>query len=102
MSLHLCASVPLLSFTRLPAKSRTCISLETNGSENSAPRPVKRMAANRNSDSTIIRRNANYQRPIWDYDYMQSLRSEYLVGYHAHFAKGRNGKEINNHNVVKQ
>ena len=41
MSLHLCASVPLLSFTRLPAKSRTCISLETNGSENSAPRPVK-------------------------------------------------------------
>jgi (-)-alpha-terpineol synthase len=79
MSIHLCASVPLLSFTRLPAKSRTCISLETNGSENSAPRPVKRMVANRNSDSTIIRRNANYQRPIWDYDYMQSLRSEYMV-----------------------
>ncbi len=79
MSLNVCALVPLLSFTRLAATTRTGISLETNGSESSAPRPVQCMAANKNSDSTIIRRTANYQRPIWDYDYVQSLRSDYVV-----------------------
>ena len=79
MSLSVCAFVPLLSFTRLAATTRTGISLETNGSESNAPRPVQCMATNKNSDSTIIRRTANYQRPIWDYDYLQSLRSDYVV-----------------------
>ncbi|GMY11172.1 myrcene synthase, chloroplastic-like [Fagus crenata] len=35
------------------------------------------MVAKEISNSTIIRRTGNYQRPIWDYDYVQSLRSEY-------------------------
>ncbi|KAM4128988.1 hypothetical protein ACJW30_02G210700 [Castanea mollissima] len=79
MSLFLHSSVPLLSFTRLPATSRTCFSHKTNGSESRSPRTVQCMAAKRNSDnSSIIRRTANYQPPMWDYDYMQSLKSEYV------------------------
>ncbi|KAK7834551.1 myrcene synthase [Quercus suber] len=37
------------------------------------------MANSKISKSTdIVRRSANYQAPIWDYDYIQSLRSEYV------------------------
>ena len=80
MMLHVCTAVPLLSFTRiLPATTRTRISLDTNGTKSSAPRQVQCMAANESSDSTIIRRTANYQRPILDYNHVQSLKSEYVV-----------------------
>ncbi|XP_075653682.1 terpene synthase 10-like [Castanea sativa] len=79
MSLFLHSSVPLLSFTKLPATARSCFSHKTNGSESRSPRTIQCMAAKRNSEnSNIIRRTANYQRPIWDYDYMQSLKSEYV------------------------
>lgn len=30
-------------------------------------------------EATTVRRTANYQPPIWDYDYVQSLRSDYVV-----------------------
>ena len=80
MSLFLHSSVPLLSFPRLPATARTCFSHKTNGSESRSPRTAQCMAAKRNFDnSSIIRRTANYQPPIWDYDHMQSLKSEYVV-----------------------
>uniref|UniRef100_A0A7N2MKM7 Uncharacterized protein n=1 Tax=Quercus lobata TaxID=97700 RepID=A0A7N2MKM7_QUELO len=31
----------------------------------------------------IVRRSANYQAPIWDYDYIHSLRSEYVGEVHT-------------------
>ena len=80
MSLFLHSSVPFLSVTRLPATARTCFSHKTNGSESRSPCTVRCMAAKRNSDdSSNFRRTAYYQPPIWDYDYIQSLKSEYVV-----------------------
>ena len=80
MSLFLHPSVPLHSFTRLLTTARACFSHKTSGCESHSPRTVQCIVAKRNSDnSSIIRRTANYQPPIWDYDYMQSLKSEYVV-----------------------
>lgn len=31
------------------------------------------------TNEKIVRRSANYQPPIWDYDYVQSLNSKYVV-----------------------
>ena len=59
MSLFLHSSVPLLSFTKLPATARTCFSHKINGSESPSPRTIQCMAAKRNSEnSNIIRRTA--------------------------------------------
>ncbi|KAJ4703838.1 +limonene synthase [Melia azedarach] len=29
-------------------------------------------------DESVVRRSANYQPPIWGYDYVQSLRNQYV------------------------
>ncbi|WKA02030.1 hypothetical protein VitviT2T_020271 [Vitis vinifera] len=42
-----------------------------------AAHPVQSIVVNRASYETAIGRTANYQAPIWDYDYVQSLRSDY-------------------------
>ncbi|KAJ4703836.1 +limonene synthase [Melia azedarach] len=44
---------------------------------------VKCMAPIRMSDESIIRRSANYQPPIWGYDYVQSLRNNYVGDSYA-------------------
>ncbi|RVW96947.1 (-)-alpha-terpineol synthase [Vitis vinifera] len=38
------------------------------------------MIGNSTCEEIIVRRTANYHPPIWDYDYVQSLRSDYVVG----------------------
>ncbi|RVW66249.1 (-)-alpha-terpineol synthase [Vitis vinifera] len=37
------------------------------------------MIGNSTCEEIIVRRTANYHPPIWDYDYVQSLRSDYVV-----------------------
>ncbi|WKA01884.1 hypothetical protein VitviT2T_020136 [Vitis vinifera] len=36
------------------------------------------MIGNSTCKEIIVRRTANYHPPIWDYDYVQSLRSDYV------------------------
>ena len=82
MALNLLASLPICYFPRTALPSRDPIhfkSLVTSRSE-IVPGSVQCKVSNKTSRSTdIVRRSANYQPPIWDYDYIQSLRSEYLV-----------------------
>ena len=40
---------------------------------------VQCIVVNGPSCETNVRRTANYQASIWDYDYVQSLRSDYMV-----------------------
>ena len=46
------------------------------------PHPFKSMAlANNSSDSTIVRRSGNCHPTIWHDDYIQSLKSDYVVNF---------------------
>nr|QWQ79602.1 TPS44 [Juglans sigillata] len=50
------------------------------------------MALEENSstiDSTIVRRSTNYHTTTWNYDYIQSLRSEYMVKF-----EGRSNNDV--------
>ncbi|XP_041013560.1 myrcene synthase, chloroplastic-like [Juglans microcarpa x Juglans regia] len=87
MDLHLLASVlPTTNFTRVLLPSKTPISLQlltsgsTRGSTSSTvPSAFKCKVTNEISSNSnvVVRRSANYEPPIWHYDYIQSLRSEY-------------------------
>jgi (-)-alpha-terpineol synthase len=76
MALHLLPSVHMLPLKR-------SLALVTYRSGN-VPRPFQCMATDKissNSNITTVRRSANYQPPIWHYDYIQSLTSEYVVNF---------------------
>ena len=70
MALSMFASIPdLITHARLPmiSKSSSC--------------KVKFMTANNSTrEEIIVQRTSNYQPTIWDYDYVKSLRSDYVVG----------------------
>ncbi|KAK7827843.1 myrcene synthase [Quercus suber] len=82
MALNLLASLPICNFPieAFPSKGPIHLkSLVTSRSDIVPVGPVQCMANSKISKSTdIVRRSANYQAPIWDYDYIQSLRSEYV------------------------
>nr|QWQ79599.1 TPS41 [Juglans sigillata] len=64
--------------TLLPSKQPA--SALARGKGDNVPHPFQSMALEKNSniDSTIVRRSANYHPTIWHYDYIQSLRCEYV------------------------
>ena len=68
------ASIPnLITHTRLPIIRRS-------SSCKASPPGNQSMIGNSTCEEIIVRRTANYHPPIWDYDYVQSLRSDYVVG----------------------
>ena len=68
------ASIPILiTHTRLPIMRRS-------SSCKASPPGNQSMIGNSTCEEIIVRRTANYHPPIWDYDYVQSLRSDYVVG----------------------
>ncbi|KAG7981065.1 hypothetical protein I3843_05G213200 [Carya illinoinensis] len=85
MDLHLLASLPSTNFTRVLLPSKTPISLQfvtsrsARGSTSTVPSAFKSKVTNEISSNSngVVRRSANYEPPIWHYDYIQSLRSEY-------------------------
>ncbi|KAK4572350.1 hypothetical protein RGQ29_030690 [Quercus rubra] len=80
MALKLLASLPIYNFSRVPVSSKDPISLVTSRNRNGyLPSPVQCMSANKVSNSPdILRRSANYQPSIWNHDYVESLRNEYV------------------------
>uniref|UniRef100_F6I6K0 Terpene synthase N-terminal domain-containing protein n=1 Tax=Vitis vinifera TaxID=29760 RepID=F6I6K0_VITVI len=74
MALSMLASIPnLITHTRLPIIRRS-------SSCKASPPGNQSMIGNSTCEEIIVRRTANYHPPIWDYDYVQSLRSDYVVG----------------------
>jgi hypothetical protein len=72
-------SLPICNFSRVPHPCKDPISLVTYR-KGIVPRPVQCMSASKISNSpNISRRSANYQPSIWNYDYIQSLKNEYVV-----------------------
>ncbi|XP_022740880.1 terpene synthase 10-like [Durio zibethinus] len=78
MALSLLASVPCSSLIRRYTKGIS--DKESNLNSFSVVRvPATKFVATANvSDQKIVRRSANYRPPIWKYDYIQSLKSDYL------------------------
>ncbi|KAL4595817.1 hypothetical protein ACB092_12G119100 [Castanea dentata] len=78
MAHTLLSSLPIRNFARVPVPCKVPFSLVTPRS-GTVPFSVQCMHASKISSSPEIwRRSANYQAPIWRYDYIQSLRSEYV------------------------
>nr|POF27256.1 myrcene synthase, chloroplastic [Quercus suber] len=77
MALNVLASLPIYNFpSKGPIHLKSLVTISRSGI---VPGPVQCMADSKISKSTdIVRRSAIYQAPIWDYDYIQSLRSEYV------------------------
>ena len=77
---NLIVSLPIGNLTRVLIPSKDPISLVT--SRNGIPRPIQCMPTNEISESpNVFRRSSNYQPSIWHYDYIQSLRNEYVVHF---------------------
>ncbi|MBA0649915.1 hypothetical protein Goklo_017424, partial [Gossypium klotzschianum] len=66
---------PSSSFIR---SNRKGTSNRSNVSNLSVLGASKVVSAANVSDKKIVRRSANYHPPIWEYDYIQSLKSDYL------------------------
>ncbi|KAG2709344.1 hypothetical protein I3843_05G213100 [Carya illinoinensis] len=85
MDLHLLTSLPSTNFTRVLLPSKTPISPKlvtsrsARGSTSTVPSAFKCKVTNEISSNSnvIVRRAGNYEPPIWHYDYIQSLRSDY-------------------------
>nr|POE83844.1 myrcene synthase, chloroplastic [Quercus suber] len=81
MALNLLTSLPICNFPieAFPSEGPIHLKVPISRSGIVPVGPVQCMANSKISKSTdIVRRSANYQAPIWDYDYIQSLRSEYV------------------------
>ncbi|KAM4076901.1 hypothetical protein ACJW30_12G099500 [Castanea mollissima] len=82
MALNLLLSLPTCNFPIAAFPSIGPIhfkSLVTSKSDLvSGPVQCKVSSKISSTSTDIVRRTADYQPPIWDYDYIQSLRSEYL------------------------
>ncbi|CAK7349935.1 unnamed protein product [Dovyalis caffra] len=71
------ASSAILTFTKLPStSSRTLLGFSSNAYSSCQVRCM--VAATSNTDKAIVRRSANFQTPIWDFNFIQSLSSEYV------------------------
>ncbi|KAH1091896.1 hypothetical protein J1N35_019153 [Gossypium stocksii] len=75
MALRLLTAVPSSSFIRSHRKGT---SNRSNVNNLSVVGASKAVATANVSDQKIVRRSANYHPPIWEYDYIQSLKSDYL------------------------
>ncbi|KAH1091899.1 hypothetical protein J1N35_019156 [Gossypium stocksii] len=75
MTLRLLTAVPSSSFIR---SNRKGTSNRSNVSNLSVVGASKAVATANVSDKKIVRRSANYHPAIWEYDYIQSLKSDYL------------------------
>ncbi|XP_037493243.1 terpene synthase 10-like, partial [Jatropha curcas] len=74
MVCHLFVSFPTFTFTKPPRRAQFVLGLRENCSFSGK---VRCIAAQTNANENIVRRSANYQPPIWDYDFVQSLTSEF-------------------------
>ncbi|XVF61827.1 hypothetical protein PTKIN_Ptkin08bG0162100 [Pterospermum kingtungense] len=74
MALHLLASVPICSSIKIHGKG---FSNRSNPNSFIAFQARKFVVKAKVSDQNIVRRSANYHPPIWEYDYIQSLKSNY-------------------------
>jgi hypothetical protein len=81
MDLYRLASLGTCKFTPLVPISKSPVSFKTSRSGTSSVPPTFLCMATSeiSSPSNIVRRTANYQPPIWHYDYIQSLTSVYVV-----------------------
>ncbi|TYI63730.1 hypothetical protein E1A91_D09G036500v1 [Gossypium mustelinum] len=75
MAFSLVTAVPSSSFIRLHTKGT---SNRSNVNNFGVVRASKSVAKANDSDQKIVRRSANYHPPTWEYDYIQSLKSDYL------------------------
>ncbi|MBA0739442.1 hypothetical protein Gogos_012715 [Gossypium gossypioides] len=76
MALRLLTAVPSSSFIRSHSKGTSNRSNVNNLSVVGASKAVATAIV---SDQKIVRRSANYHPPNWEYDYIQSLKSDYLA-----------------------
>ncbi|KAL6327457.1 hypothetical protein AAG906_019770 [Vitis piasezkii] len=79
MALLTLSSNPFFTFTRLQPTSRFCRG-KSQGVCISGPVQCTGGAKTSSQTAVIVRRTANFQPSIWDYDYIQSLTSDYVVG----------------------
>ena len=79
MALLTLSSNPFFTFTRLQPASRFCRG-KSQGVCISGPVQCTGGAKTSSQTAVIVKRTANFQPSIWDYDYIQSLTSDYVVG----------------------
>ncbi|KAG5555548.1 hypothetical protein RHGRI_006255 [Rhododendron griersonianum] len=78
MALALTSTVPTSLYTHLRLTSQVFIT-PVKSIRGHVPHTVRCIGVSpKTSDEKIVRRSANWQPPIWDYDYVQSLNSKYV------------------------
>ncbi|WKA02028.1 hypothetical protein VitviT2T_020269 [Vitis vinifera] len=77
MALLTLSSNLFFTFTRLQPTSRFCRG-KSQGVRISGPVQCTGGAKTSSQTAVIVRRTANFQPSIWDYDYIQSLTSDYV------------------------
>ncbi|XP_043804613.1 terpene synthase 10 [Manihot esculenta] len=70
---HSLTSCPSCSLAKVPSRTRTFILPRIGNFSN----PLRCMIYPKLAKNTTARRSANYQSPIWDFNFVQSLKSEY-------------------------
>ncbi|XP_058006376.1 terpene synthase 10 [Hevea brasiliensis] len=75
MALQLFAPFSNCSFPKQPLRNHNPFRLPKKGKISS---PLGCMVSPKLAKKTIVRRSANYQPSIWDYDFVQSLKTEYV------------------------
>ncbi|XP_058207563.1 (-)-alpha-terpineol synthase-like isoform X1 [Rhododendron vialii] len=78
MALALTSTVPTSLYTHFRLTSQVFIT-PVKSIRGQVPHTVRSIGVSpKTSDEKIVRRTANWQPPIWDYDYLQSLNSKYV------------------------